>query len=219
LAPIPDHLRLAWTFDVRRLAEDLGEIRPSDWIPHFVRENYRGDWSVVPLRGPAGASHPVLMIYPDPTTNVFADTPFLARCPYFREVIGTFRCPVQAARLMKLKPGSVILPHRDHDLGFDNGVVRIHVPIVTDAGVDFRLNGRRLPLLPGECWYLRLSDPHSVRNEGPDDRVHLVVDVEIDAWMRDVFDQAMDNHACVANGSRTPSSRIDHHPADTRERR
>ena len=88
---------------------------------------------------------------------------------------------------MKLTPGSVIKEHRDHDLAFESGAVRIHVPVTTNPGVDFRLNGSRLDLREGSAWYLRLSDPHSVTNGGDSDRVHLVIDArrspELEAWI------------------------------------
>ena len=32
--------------------------------------------------------------------------------------------------------------------------------------------------------YLRLSDPHSVANNGAADRVHLVIDAEMNDWLR-----------------------------------
>ena len=44
-------------------------------------------WSVIPLRGPAGASHPVQMIYSDPSRSDFEDTPMLAGLRYFRAVL------------------------------------------------------------------------------------------------------------------------------------
>ena len=56
-------------------------------------------------------------------------------------------------------------------------------PIVTNDDVDFRLNGTRVVLRAGECWYLRLSAPHSVVNDGPSDRVHLVVDTRVNDWL------------------------------------
>lgn len=55
-------------------------------------------------------------------------------------------------------------------------MVRLHIPVVTNDGVDFRLNGVRCPMSAGSTWYLRLSDPHSVANRGSSDRVHLVID-------------------------------------------
>src|ERR1700692_1727570 len=100
----PDRLRLPLSFDPGRLALDLGALSSVDWIAHFVKQNYQGDWSVIPLRGVAGATHPVTMIYADPSATQFADTPMLAPCPYFRQVLSVFGCEIQAVRLMRLTP-------------------------------------------------------------------------------------------------------------------
>jgi len=62
--------------------------------------------------------------------------------------------------------------------------------VVTNDAVDFRLNGERVVLEAGSCWYLRLSDPHSVANRGTEDRVHLVVDAEVNDWLGEVFAEA-----------------------------
>jgi len=59
----------------------------------------------------------------------------------------------------------------------------LHIPIVTNEEVDFRLNGEQVILREGECWYLRLSDLHSVENNGQFDRVHLVIDAVVNDWL------------------------------------
>jgi hypothetical protein len=184
---LPDRLRLPFTFDPDLLARDLAGLSTVGWIGHFVRQNYDGDWSVIPLRGKAGATHPVMMIYADPTCRDFADTPMLAACPYFQQVLANFAAPLQAVRLMRLTVGSVIKEHSDHDLSFEDGTVRIHVPVVTNPDVEFYLNRRRVVLEAGSSWYLRLSDPHSVVNRGTADRVHMVIDAEVNDWVRDVL--------------------------------
>jgi len=184
---LPDRLRLPFTFDAGLLAGDLAALGTVGWIDHYVRQNYDGDWSVIPLRGKAGATHPVMMIYADPTCREFADTPLLAACPYFREVLARFAAPLRAVRLMRLTAGSVIKEHRDPDLSFEDGTVRIHVPVVTNADVAFYLNGSRVALDAGSCWYLRLSDPHTVTNGGAADRVHMVIDAEVNDWVRRIF--------------------------------
>jgi len=38
-------------------------------------------------------------------------------------------------------------------------------------------------MAPGSVWYLRLADPHSVVNDGDIDRVHLVIDAEMNDWL------------------------------------
>jgi len=160
-----------------------------------VQQNYDGDWSVIPLRGPAGASHPVQMIYSDPSRSDYADTPMLLGSPYFRDVLAALSCPLQAVRLMRLTPGSVIKEHRDHDLAYEEGTVRLHIPVTTNDGVDFRLNGRRCVMPAGSTWYLRLSDPHSVANRGTEDRVHLVIDVVVNDWLMVLFERAASSQA------------------------
>lgn len=179
----PDRVRLPLAFDPARLAADLAAFEGDDWIAHFVKQNYEGDWSALPLRAHAGATHPVMMIYSPPDATEFVDTPFLARTPYFAEVIAAFQCPVTCVRLMRLTPGSRIKEHRDHDLAAEEGWARIHVPVTTNAAVEFFVNREPVTMLPGEAWYLRLSDPHSAANLGDEDRVHMVIDVVANDWL------------------------------------
>jgi hypothetical protein len=182
-AQYPDRVRLPLAFDPARLAADLGRLESEEWIAHFVRQNYQGDWSALPLRAHAGATHPVQMIYSPPNATAFVDTPLLARTPYFREVLAAFRCPVTCVRLMRLTPGSRILEHCDNDLAAEEGWARVHVPVTTNARVEFFLSGVAVPMVPGEAWYLRLADPHRAANNGDTDRVHLVLDAKMDDWL------------------------------------
>jgi hypothetical protein len=186
----PDRLRLPLSFDAGRLKADLDALADMEWIGHFVTQNYDGDWSVLPLRGPAGATHPVKMIYPDPTAVDFDDGPALAWVPYIRQVLESFACPLHCVRLMRLTPGSIIKPHRDHDLEFESGAARIHIPITTNPGVEFLLNGTPVAMDLGSAWYLRLSDIHSAANRGTSDRVHLVIDAAANDWLADLLGQA-----------------------------
>ena len=197
---VNDRLLLPLRFDPARLAADLGRLEDSAWIDHFVKQNYEGSWSALPLRGPAGESHPIRMIYPNPSCRDFVDTPLLDGCPYFREVLAAFGSPLESVRLMKLAAGSSIKEHADHDLAFESGTVRLHIPVVTNPGVEFHLNGERVVMRAGECWYLRLSDPHSARNGGGADRVHMVIDARVDDWMREML-AASEMPAGVAGNS------------------
>jgi len=183
----PDRLRLPFAFDPARLNADLKALDADPWHDHAVRQNYSGNWDVLPLRAAAGETHPVRLVVVPPGTTKFADQPALSRCRYFREVVAAFACPVQAVRLMRLTPGSVIKEHYDHELGMEDGFARIHVPVATNPQVDFRLNGVRVDMVEGSAWYMRLRDPHSVVNGGTTDRIHLVIDVVANAWLVDLF--------------------------------
>lgn len=174
----PDRIKLPFGFDPVRLGAALAALESEDWIDHFVTRNYEGRWAVIALRAPAGTEtqHPILQVVSHPGQTAFADTTALDRAPYLRQVLGELGFPLGAARLMTLDPGSAILPHRDADLDAASGWARLHIPIRTNPDVEFLLNDQPVVMRPGECWYLRLSDPHSVRNGGTEPRVHLVID-------------------------------------------
>lgn len=187
---LPDRLRLPFAFSPARLADDLARLSRQDWIDHFLTERYDGDWDVIPLRGPADAVHPVMMIAATPGARDFADAPALAACPYFREVIGTFQSEIRGARLLRLTPGSRIKEHTDHEYPEVDGVLRIHIPVVTNPDVEFLLSGTRVVMEAGSAWVLRLSEPHSVANRGAADRVHMLVDTVLNDWSRALLERA-----------------------------
>jgi len=56
--------------------------------------------------------------------------------------------------------------------------------------VDFRVNGRALPLAAGEAWIVDVRFPHEVINRSAVDRVHLVIDVMPDAALKCQLDAA-----------------------------
>ena len=186
---LADRIKLPLVFDAKKMQSDLLSLNKTQWLKHFVTQNYRGDWSIIPLRGPANASHPILMSYSDPNCKEFADTPFLRSLHYLQEVLATFQCSLLSVRLMKLSAGSEIKTHTDHDLNAEMGTARLHIPIVTNEKVTFLLNNKIVPIQAGECWYLGLSNPHSVTNHSDTDRVHLVLDVTVNAWLESLLNQ------------------------------
>lgn len=181
-----DVLRLPFLFDPARLQCDLNSIRASEWVPHFNTREYEGDWSAIPLRSVDGK---IGHIYPDPTagTERFADTPLLALCPYIQDVIAAFQCPKRSLRLLRLGAGSRIREHRDYRLGFEDGEIRVHIPVITNPEVEFYLAGERIPMQEGESWYVNFNLPHRLYNGGPSDRVHLVIDCDVNDWFRSVL--------------------------------
>ena len=181
---VPDRLRLPIEFPVVAIAAEAAALPADAWVPHFNTSNYEGDWSVVPLRSVGGRSD---HIYPDPTaTAAFADTELLERCPHTKAAVAGVRCPTTAVRFLRLGPGATIREHRDLRLAFDDGEVRLHVPVVTSPEVEFILDGEPVPMQAGECWYLDLTQPHQVANRGTSARIHLVIDCVVDEWLSSV---------------------------------
>jgi quercetin dioxygenase-like cupin family protein len=178
------HLKLPLTFDVERLHADLARIGPEEWTPHFNTSYYDGLWSGVALRTTEGAHVP---LYPDPSKSTYVDLPVLGRCPYIAEVLGAFHCPLQLVRLLKLDPGSNIKEHSDFNLSYEDGEVRVHIPIQTNPAVEFVVDGSPLPLGEGECWYINFNLPHRIHNRGNTARIHLVLDCVLNDWLRAMF--------------------------------
>lgn len=151
-------------------------IAADAWEPHFNRGYYQGDWSGVALRTPAGARLPLASGDGEGCDTLHLDA-------FWRTQLEHFRTSLRSARLLRLGPGGNILEHCDDDLGLPDADLRLHVPVLTDAQVDFLLDGERVPMQPGECWYLDLSRPHRVENHGGADRVHLVLDARPNTWL------------------------------------
>jgi len=155
---------------------------PEEWVVHFNTGYYEGQWTGVALRSVGGVS---TKLYPDPTAlGSIVDTAILDRCPTLRDVLATFQCPLLSVRLLKLAAGSIIREHRDYNLGYEDGEIRLHIPVATNADVEFFLDGHRIDMNEGECWYLNFNLPHKVRNHGSTDRIHLVIDCLVDDWLR-----------------------------------
>lgn len=160
------------------------------WQPHFNTLHYRGEWTVLPLRAPGGADSPI----PDlMDRQVYIDTIHMQHFSAVKELVNSLKCPVQSVRFLNLKAGSEIKPHRDYELAFENGEARLHFPVITNPRVEFYVENTRIDMRPGECWYINANLVHRVSNKGTTDRIHLVIDCQVNNWLSGLFDQA-DKH-------------------------
>lgn len=198
--------KLPFAFDPKLLQSDLEQLAPDDWTAHFNVDYYEGDWTGVALRSLSGVAS---QLYSDPgAVGSFVDTPILEGCPNIQAVLALFKCPLRSVRFLKLAAGSTIREHRDYDLGYKEGQIRLHVPIITNSEVVFFLDAHRIEMNEGECWYLDLSLPHWVENRGAADRIHLVIDCEANEWLRELLSAAASTNAetPIAPPEECPSS-------------
>jgi len=184
--------KLPFQFDPSALLSDVNKVRSSEWVGHFNTRYHDGGWVGVALRSYRGSLGD--LIVPPQAHKSFADTELLARCAGVQRVLEVFQCPIGAVRFLKLAPGSKIKEHRDYELTVESGQARVHVPVLTNSEVDFFLDADRMEMKPGECWYLNFSLPHWIHNRGETDRIHLVIDCEINEWLRSLlpFDRGED---------------------------
>ncbi len=163
--------RLAPTFEGGRLAADLAQIDERWWHRH-AGPYHDGAWESVSLWAPRGD-----LAEQRSSGGAFAATPALERVPAIAAVLESFPHGRNRIRLMRLKPGGRILRHSDPLHTIDPRLVRLHVPVVTNAEVYFLVNDARIEMRPGEAWHVDVRFPHAVENRGPTSRVHLVMDL------------------------------------------
>ena len=189
--------QFSFYFKTDRLLKDFESIINS-WNKHANTGYYEGEWSGIALREPVDKIHPLSTIGPE--ESIYKNTPLLDELPYFQEVLNYFECEKTSVRLLRLTPGSKIKEHTDLDLSFFHGNVRLHVPILTHEKIQFKIDGQDISMKPGECWFAEFCKPHSVSNSGETDRIHLVIDLKVNDWLRDLFE----NEGIIEVGEKAP---------------
>lgn len=176
-------LQLPLRFDVARMQRDSDQFAAGEWISHFNKGAYDQGWSCVPLRSPGGAAGHIMPV----DGAAYAGTPQLARCPCLREVLASFACEINSARLLALAPGALIRAHRDAGTSLADGLIRIHIPVHTSPQVLFTIDGETVHFTAGHAWYMDASCLHAVHNQGSAPRIHLVLDCVTNAWLEALF--------------------------------
>ena len=112
-------------------------------------------------------------VFNSPDESLYKDT--LAMQPYIRQIIDEINAPTFKVRILKLRSKKIIGEHADNFQASD--IIRFHIPIVTHPLVEFWLDGEQYFIPPKRLSYLNVRKRHKVMNYGPEDRLHLVIDV------------------------------------------
>ena len=183
--PKTGYIRFPFTFDVSALQTDLETCMKFPFLQNYVPQNYAGKNYILPLRSIDGTLDTAVAALNQ--ASRFKNTIVLDECPYFQKVIDSFLCEKEAIRLMNLPAGKIINTHIDYNGGYEDGIFRVHIPILTNDAVFFILNGERLQMRSGEAWYTNINLPHGVENNGTTQRVHLVLDCIRNDWSDALF--------------------------------
>jgi hypothetical protein len=180
--------RFPMRFEVDRMRKELENLEKSTWVDHYDRKISNG-WTTLLLSTRDGT-----MDRPDSMRpgrwGRFKRTPVLEQLPYFGEVLDAFRCPVGRVRVSKLMPHSSIGEHRDigrEAAGIAYGQVRLHIPITTNDRVTFHVGREVFQLRAGRLYYLDFTKLHSVRNDGDEPRIHLILELRVNDFLWRVF--------------------------------
>jgi mannose-6-phosphate isomerase-like protein (cupin superfamily) len=182
------YLQLTQHYDAAIMQAEINRLTDGWWKEHYNTKHYEGGWSIIPLRSVDGnPDNPYSLHNSGNEMMKYKDTPLLDGCPYIKTVLDFFACEKTSVRLMKLNAGAIIKEHTDHEMNFEEGEARFHIPVQTNEQVDFYVLNEKIPMKEGECWYLNLSLKHRVTNAGTTDRVHLVIDCLVNDWVRELF--------------------------------
>lgn len=108
------------------------------------------------------------------------DYPAYKELPEARQLVMSLFAAVQGERLgrvliTRLPPGGRIDAHVDggeHAAYYE----RFHVVLQSNEQSLFRAGDEAVQMRSGEAWWFDNSAEHEVMNQGPDDRIHLIVD-------------------------------------------
>ena len=205
------YLQLYVAFDAKTALHELKALESSHWKDHYNKSHYTGGWTILPLRSVNGDPDNIVSVHAssNATSPLYRNTPLLDASSYLQTVINFFQCEKTSVRLMKLHAGAVIKEHTDHEMSFEEGEARFHIPITTNPKVEFYLDGERLIMKEGECWYLNLSLKHRVANFGESDRIHLVIDCKVNNWLKHKFSAPVAAKKEIDKGERNDYSRDD----------
>lgn len=173
-------LKLPFEFDTDIIKKELAQFSTKDyqdiynpsveletlWLKHFIE----------PILGPDNLP-------------VFLPNDALKKCPYLLSIFEMFQCQVETFRIHTLDPGASIQKHRDTGYSFEQGQVRLHIPVQTNDKVEILVDDEAIPMKAGECWYCNFNIEHEVRNNSNKPRVHIILDCIVNDWLAHVFGQ------------------------------
>ena len=184
---VNDAIKLPMSFDIEKLVAEIEGVGLNKFLYY----------DVLPLRSPAHLVDPSIPFpppaddYADGSWCDWLNTNMLENSPYIKSIIEYFQnhTRVTLVRVLRLERGNVVKEHRDVTLGLQikKSVIRLTIPVIKEEKADFYLNNTIVPMKPGECWYMRLTDPHRVINKSDRDRINITIDMIPNEWVRNLI--------------------------------
>lgn len=190
-------IKLPIRFSAEALEAEVRTLPKSAWVPHAT--GFPGN-DAVRLVTPGGQPT-------DAFQGPMRPTEFLQRCPYIMQVMAELGGVWGRSRLMGLGAGAEVPEHVDAHYHWRTHL-RIHVPIITNPGVEFTCGGETVHMGAGECWLFDSFRWHEVHNRGREHRVHLVLDTVVSERLWDLIEAAGDSNGEVRElrpGERAPT--------------
>jgi hypothetical protein len=172
-------LRLPFHFSADALAQEVSALPGAAWVAH-------------PNAFPGNNAVRLITTEGMPTDALggrMAPTEYLRACPYMMELMSELGCTWGRSRLMGLAAGAEVPEHADGHYYWRTHI-RIHIPVITNPGVEFTCAGETVHMAAGECWVFDSFQRHEVHNRGETHRIHLVLDTVGGGNLWDLIEEA-----------------------------
>ncbi|MAZ68123.1 MAG: hypothetical protein CMG49_01880 [Candidatus Marinimicrobia bacterium] len=172
--------RINFDFDHQKILDEyinaknkLIEIKhPSIGIDHD------GGWKVVSLYSETGSASSVDKKFNSDTAPTEIIKFFTYTHKIIRELLKKYDCKPRRIRFSTLKPKKQINWHRDWDESIRYNNSRLHLPLIVNENCKSKLCHESYQWQPGGLYYGDYSFPHQIKNEGMDERLHLIIDLK-----------------------------------------
>lgn len=150
---------------IRKTAEGTPHSEMSDiWLRYNDEKPFKesGDWSG----------------FNDPHDPIFYPEWYML--PQVRPLVFAMMARVEATRLggvmiTKIPAGGRIAPHADEGWHATYYNTKLYVVLQSNPQCVNRVEDEKIAMAPGEVWYFDNTREHEVVNDGPDDRITLIV--------------------------------------------
>ncbi len=175
------------TEHLQQMQQELQLLAQQHWYSHVNKTDYQGSWDVLALRCATKHQHAhgILQSFAIEDSEEWQDLPLLDQAPSVKDFLQHLPVSIKSVRLMRLHPGAVIKPHRDHGLCLEQGEARLHLPLQTNPELRFYVAEQLVPMQEGELWYINADQMHWVENKGSAARINLVIDCEANDWLKE----------------------------------
>lgn len=176
-------------YDIKEIKKEILNLNET-WINKDLITN---NWESLTLKSQNGEEQSFLK-KTDFTNYIYTD--IIEKLPSIKELLEKIPTDIYLVRLLKLKKDGKIKFHTDEEVFKENNkIIRVHLPIITHKDVKFQIgyplqkpaegfsvwNAEVLyetHLEEGYFWYTNVNTLHSVTNNSPIDRIHLVCDMK-----------------------------------------
>jgi|TARA_B110000037_G_scaffold89088_1_gene105495 hypothetical protein len=165
--------------DLEKIKSEYLNILKTEKFLNHSSGAFDGGWGAIGLITYGG----------DPYTDMVKNeskllpTRLLNSCDYIKELLDRIPGKKDRVRFMEVKPNTHVFWHYDNnetidDLDYQKNA-RLHLPIITSDKVELKICNQNTRWKAGKLYYGDFSFPHSIFNGSDINRIHLIIDVNI----------------------------------------